>query len=255
MTGHEKDEAALGYRKTALGAFLAASAALTVTAGLALMMKMTMNLKKDLATGPALIGVVLSVGLFLFANIATIRGFSAADKAYTLLDENGCYSLGKTCKRFAIVCLIVSVVCSIVFIPSFLIIEHYAAMGSDLTELERAAMNNLWVIMSLAVIVMQIFSCATVYIRYLWRLSRLSKEGDALGAFALAVTMVLAVQLVLAVIAQIFSLIGKPSGFLTDFSYIVLVIKYVLLFAYFLLRRRKLLHTAPAQERSATEED
>ncbi len=251
MTGHEKDEAALGYRKTALGAFLAASAALTVTAGLDLIM----NLKRDLSTGPAFIGVVLSVGLFLFANIATIRGFSAADKAYTLLDENGCYSLGKTCKRFAIVCLIVSVVCEIVVIPSFLIIEHYAAMGSDLTELERAAMNNLWVIMSLAVIVMQIFSCATVYIRYLWRLSRLSKKGDALGAFALAVTMVLAVQLVLAVIAQIFSLIGKPSGFLTDFSYIVLVIKYVLLFAYFLLRRRKLLHTAPAQERSATEED
>ena len=251
MTGHEKDEAALGYRKTALGAFLAASAALTVTAGLDLIM----NLKRDLSTGPAFIGVVLSVGLFLFANIATIRGFSAADKAYTLLDENGCYSLGKTCKRFAIVCLIVSVVCEIVVIPSFLIIEHYAAMGSDLTELERAAMNNLWVIMSLAVIVMQIFSCATVYIRYLWRLSRLTKKGDALGAFALAVTMVLAVQLVLAVIAQIFSLIGKPSGFLTDFSYIVLVIKYVLLFAYFLLRRRKLLHTAPAQERSATEED
>lgn len=211
--------------------FMAASIALTVGG----VLSHILNSIKD----ASVIGTVINIVSFLFIIVAyvfTIKGFVVLDKACRHSEQNENYYMGKNLKLMAILSLILSVILQIVSFVFYLFLQSYAKAPS-LTPSDLKAAANVKIITAIVLIISQLVSISMVYIVYLWKLHTITSKKDSLNNFALLTMFILIIQLAIAILNSAYTIMGKQSTFLSDFSSVLMVIKYVVLTLFFVARK------------------
>ncbi|MCD7775421.1 MAG: hypothetical protein LUH40_07560 [Clostridiales bacterium] len=242
----KKSEIAMQYKFKGTEMFIAAAIALTVNAVLSFIV----NAAENMPFAVSIIAQLLAVAFTLFAYIITIKGFSVLDKACRLSEENENYYMGKNLKSLSIASFVITVVGGIAAVIFSVILSVYSNAES-LTDSDRAAAANVSVITAIILVALQAAAISTVYIIYLWKLRSFSRKSDFVSNFALLTAIVFAVQLVIGIMSTVYTFRGN-SSFLNTFSSILLVVKYILLLAFLIVRRRSF---ASADSETQTDEN
>jgi len=231
----KKSEIAKGLDLKATSVFIATATALAVNALLNNFIRVF-----DMPVIAEMIVAIVVILFSLFSYVMIVRGFVAVDKACKLSEKNENFYMGRNLTVFSVVCIIFSVILSIaVLVFSMFIAEYNAASGLTLSDVQ--ARNNILVITALVNIAMQIFAVSTPFIFYLWKIYKLAPENKTISNFALLSMIVLVVHLVISILNAVYSIRGGGNSFLPGFSSALNTVKYVVLLAFFMLRRNTLL--------------
>ncbi len=234
ITGAGKSDISRIYEARGSGYLAVSCIALVVTSALNLM-------QNSLPSGGAGAWVITAVTLlfFVFAYIASIRGFLVLDKAYKLKDGHSCYYVGRNLAIATVICFIVTLICEGFLVFSYIAMAQYAKKPVFTTE-EIATISNLRAISAVLMLIMQVFSVGTCFIVYLFKIRQLSPTPAA-SNFALLTALLMIIQLVIGVISAVYTMGSNTSDYLVHFSSILLVVKYLVGLAFFLSRRNSLL--------------
>lgn len=231
----KKSEIAKGLDLKATSVFIATVTALAVNALLNNFIRVF-----DMPVIAEMFVAIVVILFSLFSYVMIVRGFVAVDKACKLSEKNENFYMGRNLTVFSVVCIIFSVILSIaVLVFSMFIAEYNAASGLTLSDVQ--ARNNILVITALVNIAMQIFAVSTPFIFYLWKIYKLAPENKTISNFALLSMIVLVVHLVISILNAVYSIRGGGNSFLPGFSSALNTVKYVVLLAFFMLRRNTLL--------------
>lgn len=233
----KKSEIAKGLDLKATTVFIATVTALAVNS-------LLNNFSRafDMHTIVERIVAVFVIIFSLFSYVMLVRGFVSVDKACKLSEKNENFYMGRNLTVFSVVCIIFSVILSIAaLVFSMFIAEYNAAEG--LTASDVQARNNILVITALVNIAMQIFAVSTPFIFYLWKIYRFTQENKAISNFALLSMIVLVVHLIISILNAVYSIRGVGNSFLPGFSSVLNTVKYLVLLAFFMMRRKTLLAT------------
>lgn len=186
------------------------------------------------------IGLVVIIISSIFAYVMTVKGFSVVNKACKLSEKNENYYMGKNLTVFAVVCIVMSVILNIVAMVFSVSLAQYNYI-QDLTAADIQARNNLFLVTALINIAMQFFAISTPYIFYLWKIYKITSESKAISNVSLLVVIVMVVHLVIGVLNAMYTVKGDGNAFLPGFSSVLSTIKYLVLFVFFMIRRKNLL--------------
>ena len=176
----------------------------------------------------------------LFSCVMIIKGFVAVDKACKLSEKNENFYMGRNLTVFSVICIVFTVllfVAALIF--SMFIAEYNSAEG--LTASDVQARNNILVMTAVVNILMQFFAVSTPFIFYLWKIFRLTPESKSISNFALLSMIIFIVHLVISILNAVYSIRGGGNSFLPGFSGILNTVKYLVLLAFFMVRRKHLL--------------
>ena len=176
----------------------------------------------------------------LFSCVMIIKGFVAVDKACKLSEKNENFYMGRNLTVFSVICIIFTVllfVAALIF--SMFIAEYNSAEGLAASDVQ--ARNNILVMTAVVNILMQFFAVSTPFIFYLWKIFRLTPESKSISNFALLSMIIFIVHLVISILNAVYSIRGGGNSFLPGFSGILNTVKYLVLLAFFMVRRKHLL--------------
>lgn len=186
------------------------------------------------------ITAVFVVIFSLFSCVMTIRGFVTVDKNCRLSEKNENFYMGRNLTVFSVVCIVFTVilfVAALVF--SMFIAEYNAADG--LTASDVQARNNILIMTAIVNIAMQFFAISTPFIFYLWKIYKIETENKTISNFALLTMIVMIAHLVIAILNAVYSVRGGGNSFLPGFSSALNTVKFVVLLAFFMVKRKTLL--------------
>lgn len=231
----KKSEIAKGHDIKATSVFIATVTALSVNS---LLNNFTRAFDMPAIVEKLVAFVVIVFSLFSY--VMLVRGFVFVDKACRLSEKNENFYMGRNLTVFSVACIILYAVLSIVaLVFSMFIAEYNAAEG--LTASDVQARSNILVITALVNISMQIFAISTPFIFYLWKIYRFATEDKMISNFALLSMIVMIVHLVIGILNAVYSVRGAGNSFLPGFSSALNTVKYLVLLAFFMLRRKSLL--------------
>ncbi len=176
----------------------------------------------------------------LFSYVMLVRGFVAVDKACKLSEKNENFYMGRNLTVFSVICIIFTVILSIAALVFSMFIAQYNA-AEGLTASDVQARNNILVMTAIVNIAMQIFAISTPFIFYLWKIYKLAPENKTISNSALLAMIVLVVHLVISILNSVYSIRGGGNSFLPGFSSILNTVKYLVLLAFFMIRRKTLI--------------
>ena len=191
---------------------------------------------------PGIAKIILAVFVIvfsLFSAVMTIRGFVAVDKACRISEKNENFYMGRNLTVFSVVCIIFTIilfVAALVF--SMFIAEYNSADG--LTSSDVQARNNILVLTAVVNILMQFFAISTPFIFYLWKIYKIESENKKISNFALLAMIIFVVHMIISILNSVYSIKGGENSFLPGFSSVVNTVKFVVLFAFFMVRRKNL---------------
>ncbi len=229
----KKSEIAMQYEHRCTDMFIAASIALTTNAVLSLLI----NSVDNMPSAVTVISQLLAIAFTLFAYIITIKGFSVLDKACRLSEENENYYMGRNLKRLSIASFVLTLVMGFVAVMFNVMLSVYANNADSLTEADKTAAMNLSIITAVVLILEQIVVISTVYIIYFWKIHKYTTKSNSINNFALLTMIVMLVQLVIGILSTVYTFRGS-NAFLNGFSSVLLIVKYILLLVFFILRRK-----------------
>lgn len=192
--------------------------------------------------------IAVFVAVFsLFSCVMIVRGFATVDKACKLSEKNENFYMGRNLTIFSVICIVFTVVLFVaVLLFSMFIVEYNSAEG--LTASDVQARNNILVLTAIINIVMQFFAVSTPFIFYLWKIYKLTPESKTISNFALLSMIVLVVHLIISILNSVYSIRGGGNSFLPVFSSTLNTIKYLVLIAFFMVRRKHLLSLSAETE-------
>ena len=238
----KKSEIAKGLDLKATSIFIATVTALAVNS---LLNNFTRVFDMHLVV-KVLIAVFVAV-FSLFSCVMIVRGFATVDKACKLSEKNENFYMGRNLTIFSVICIVFTVVLFVaVLLFSMFIVEYSSAEG--LTASDVQARNNILVLTAVINIVMQFFAVSTPFIFYLWKIYKLTPESKTISNFALLSMIVLVVHLVISILNSVYSIRGGGNSFLPVFSSSLNTIKYLVLIAFFMVRRKHLLSLSAETE-------
>ncbi|MBO5934877.1 MAG: hypothetical protein J6Q94_05250 [Clostridia bacterium] len=185
--------------------------------------------------------IAVFVAVFsLFSCVMIVRGFATVDKACKLSEKNENFYMGRNLTIFSVICIVFTVVLFVaVLLFSKFIAEYNSAEG--LTASDVQARNNILVLTAVINIVMQFFAVSTPFIFYLWKIYKLTPESKKISNFALLAMIIFVVHLVISILNSVYSIRGVENSFLPGFTGILNTVKYLVLLAFFMIRRKHLL--------------
>ena len=231
----KKSDIAKGLDLKATSFFTATATALAVNA--------ILNVLSGAFDMPSVAKILIAafVAFFsLFSCVMIIKGFVAVDKACKLSEKNENFYMGRNLTVFSVICIVFTVllfVAALIF--SMFIAEYNSAEG--LTASDVQARNNILVMTAVVNILMQFFAVSTPFIFYLWKIFRLTPESKSISNFALLSMIIFIVHLVISILNAVYSIRGGGNSFLPGFSGILNTVKYLVLLAFFMVRRKLLL--------------
>ena len=170
----------------------------------------------------------------LMTFIMTVKGFGLFEKLCMLDDKNVNYFLGRKLKRLSIITIFIPVICTLVISFIFVLTSQYESM-ENLTDADITAKNNLLAIAAVFSILMMILDITLPYIIYLFKIHK-SSGGDN---FALLVSIIMIVQIVIGSLNAIYSVRGADASFLASFSVVLDVAEGLALMLYFIRKQNK----------------
>lgn len=244
----KKSEIIRQYDCRATSIFIAAAVALLINA-VATGFQAIVNISAD-----SINALLLLLALFcmFFAYTITIKGFSTVNKACKLSEENENYFLGKKLMVLTVVCLILTAVLTVTAsIFNSILMQYYGE--SSLMPSDYKAAENVKFILAVISIFAQIASVSTPFIFYLWRIHKATPKTDSINNFALLTMIIMIVHLVIGILNSVYSIRGAQLSFLSGFSRVLLIVKYLVLMLFF-ITRRKFLISPQAAEKTADEQ-
>ena len=183
---------------------------------------------------------ILVVIFSLFSYVTLIKGFTSVSKACRLSEKNENFYMGRNLTIFSVVCIVFTVV---LFVAALVFSKFIAAYNSaeGLTASDVQARNTILVMIAAVNILMQLFAVSTPFIFYLWKIYKLTPESKTISNFALLAMIVLVVHMVIGILNPVYSIRGGGNSFLPGFSGILNTVKYLVLLAFFMVRRQHLL--------------
>lgn len=231
----KKSEIAKGLDIKATSVFIAAAIALTVNS---LLSSFTRAFEMNTVAENIVAALVIIFGVFSY--VMSVRGFVLVNKACKLSEKNENFYMGRNLTVFSVICIVFSVILSIAALVFSVFIAQYNA-AEGLTASDVQARNNILVITALINILMQFFAISTPFIFYLWKIHKIA-PGTGLGKnFALLTMIIMTVHLVIGILNAIYTVRGGGNNFLPGFSSALNTVKFVVLLAFFMVRRKNLL--------------
>lgn len=231
----KKSEIAKGLDLKATSVFIATVTALAVNSFLN-----SFTRAFDMSAIAERIVAIFVIIFSLFSYVMIVRGFVTVDKACKLSEKNENFYMGRNLTVISVACIIFYVILSIAALVFSMFIAQYNA-ADGLTASDVQARNNILVITALVNIAMQIFAVSTPFIFYLWKIYKLARENKIISNFALLSMIVLVVHLVISILNAVYSIRGGGNSFLPGFSSALNTVKYLVLLAFFMVRRKSLL--------------
>ncbi len=228
----EKSEIAKQFELRATKFLFFAAAALCANSVLSLMQS---RFKGDVITG--VIAAFASI-LAIFVDVMCIKGFMEINKNCKLSENNQNYYLGRNLIIITFVVIVVGAILSMGATVFKMLVLQYE--GNQLTPADEQARANLFTISAILNILLQVSSIATPFIVYLWKTYKSAKNTDKTATVALLTVVVMVVHIVIASLNSVYIAKANPSSFLTVFSEILSVAKYVLLVVYFAIKNSRL---------------
>lgn len=176
----------------------------------------------------------------IFTYVFAVKGFSNVNKACKLCEKNENYYMGRNLTVFTVVCVVLGIILTVIALAFSVIISQYAA-AEVLTPSDIQARDNVLVITAIINIATQFCSISTPFIFYLWKIYKLTPANEKIGKFALLTVIVLVVHLVISVLNSVYSIRTAENNFLPAFSSILNTVKYIVLTAFFIVRKNYLL--------------
>lgn len=238
----KKSDIAKGLDLKATSFFTATATALAVNA--------VLNVISSAFDMPSIAKILIAVFVAffsLFSCVMIIKGFVAVDKACKLSEKNENFYMGRNLTVFSVICIVFTVVLFVAALTFSKFIAAYNA-AEGLTASDVQARNNILVLTAIINIVMQFFAVSTPFIFYLWKIFRLTPESKKISNFALLAMIIFVVHLVISILNSVYSIRGGGNSFLPVFSSTLNTIKYLVLIAFFMVRRKYLLSIPEATE-------
>jgi hypothetical protein len=188
----------------------------------------------DISDGLRMVFIAVSLVFYIASYVFSIKGFSVFSRACRLTETNDCYYLGRNLKILSFISLLVTLICEFLTIIFYILLRQYA--GRMLTSDETVASQNIMIISGIVVIVMQICSLSSLYIIFFLKNRRLVSV-KSFRDFSLFAGILLTVQLIIGIISRVFAISGQNISFLSDFSMILQIIKYLIMIIYFFFGR------------------
>ncbi|MBR5233524.1 MAG: hypothetical protein IKW03_04870 [Clostridia bacterium] len=238
----KKSEIARQFDFNATSFLLIASFALTVNSVLNIFVS---NLNVN-----AVVNVILAVlvsASSILSYIMIFRGFIFVDKSCRLSEENQNYYMGRKLTMLTAGCIVTNFLFTIIAVFMSFLLSQYEQLPV-LTPADETARMNIMIITAIINIIIQIASLSTPFIVYLWKLRASIPAKDKLSNIALLTVIIMVVQLVIGIMNSTYIAQNSHSTFLTTFSEILLIVKYVVLCVFLMLRRKNLIASVPDEE-------
>lgn len=230
----KKSEIARQFDFKATSCLLSASVALTLNS---LFNYIVNNFEINVVLNAVFAGLVAVFAIF--ADIMTIKGFLTVNKSCKLSEENQNYYFGRKLTVLTVALIVVGLILTFVAIFMSVLIAQYEQL-EVLTAADEKARMNILILTTVVNILLQLAAISTPYIVYVWKLRSLISPKDKLSNMALFTVIIMIVQLAIGILNSTYIVKNSPSTFLTSFSEILLIVKYVVLSVFIFLRRKRL---------------
>ena len=234
----KKSEIAIGLDLKATSIFITTSIALIVNSVVNNLLQSV-----DMPVVADNIGMAMVILFSIFSYITIVKGFSVVNKACKLSEKNENFYMGKKLTVFSVVCIILTTILSIVAMTMSVLLTQYSTL-QEFTAADIQARDMLFAIVAVVNIAMQMFAVSTPFIFYLWKIYKITAKSEPSYNIALLAVIVLVVHLAIGILNSAYAIKGDNSAFLTGFSSILSTVKYLLLFVFFVVRRKGLLKKA-----------
>lgn len=231
----KKSEIAKGLDSQATSVFIATAIALAVNS---LLNSFTRVFEMPTVVENIVAAIVIIFSLFSYVMI--VRGFVLVNKACKLSEKNENFYMGRNLTIFSVICIVFTMILSIAALVFSVFISQYNA-AEGLTASDVQARNNILIITALINILMQFFAISTPFIFYLWKIHKIAPGTGPAKNFALLTMIIMIVHLVIGILNAIYTVRGDGNSFLPGFSSVLNTIKYLVLLAFFMVRRKNLL--------------
>lgn len=181
---------------------------------------------------------IIALLLYCAANVIAIHAFAVMNMSCRLSEENNCFYLGRNLEIFAIVCFILTFFNQLVSIILYVVLNNTDM--DNITPEQMNAVSNVWIVLGIVLMLVQIFSISTVFIVMFFRGNRfIGRFSDnRVKNLALFTVIVFIVQLVIGILASCYVIGGMNASFLSKFSNVLTVFKYAVLLVYFIVFRK-----------------
>lgn len=233
----KKSEIAKSLDSRANAFFMAASVSLAANSILS-------NLSRSFDIGAAAETILACIVVLfsIFSYVTTVKGFIFVDKNCRISEKNENYYAGRNLLVFTTICIIFTVILSIAaLIFSMFLAEYNSADG--LTSSDVQAKNNVLVIIAIINVLLQFFAISTPFIFYLLNTYKFTSDNKTISNLALLTMIVMIVHLAIGILNSVYSVRGSENNFLPGFTSILNSVKYIVLLAFFFVRKTSISST------------